>query len=130
MGYKAIKRYYRCKLLQGMAELFGDTWEYITQIGTEHNVNPVVFAVLYVVTIPTYLGSMAWAVRNKRNGKEITIPVISTLINFILPAMYILIFGRGVAWWVYLIIAFIILYGGFSALRKLNSKLRKPTPES
>ena len=110
-----------------MAEWISDLWVSINEMGEAHNVNPVIFAILYVATIPTYMGSMVWAVRSHRKGKSITIPVISTLLNFILPAIYVIIFGKDVAWWVYLIIAFIVVYGGFSVMSKLRSKLESPS---
>ena len=113
-----------------MMELIESVWNYIKQTGAEHNVDPVIFAVLYIVTIPTYMGSMVWAVRNHRKGKSVVIPVISTLLNFILPAIYIIIFGKDVAWWVYAIIAFIVLYGGFSVIKKLKERLQEPSSES
>ncbi len=110
-------------------EFIQELWIKITEMGAEHNVNPILFAILYFGTIPPYMGSMVWAVRNHRIQKGIALPVISTMFFFILPALYIAFFGRNVAWWVYAIIAFMIIYGSYSVLNKLKSKLEEPVSE-
>ncbi len=104
-------------------DFLNELWADIQQKGLEHNVNPLIFAILYVGSIPPYMASMVWVVKNHRRGKEIVIPVISTLFFFILPALYIVIFGRNVAWWVYGIIAVMLIYGGYSGYRKFRSEI-------
>jgi O-antigen/teichoic acid export membrane protein len=106
-----------------MTELLESTWIYIKDLGAEHNVNPILFGLLYVASIPPYLGSMGWIVRNYRKHKPLALPIISTLFFFILPASYIAIFGKDVAWWVYAIIAFLLIYGGSTALKTVKKRI-------
>ena len=98
-------------------------WDSVKVLGEEHNVNPILFAILYVGSIPPYLGSMAWIVRNHRQQKDINFPVISTLFFFILPALYVLIFGRNVAWWVYVILVLLIAYSLFTLSKKIRNEV-------
>jgi len=107
-------------------ELINDFWIKITEMGIEHNVNPILFAILYVGSIPPYMGSMVWAVKNHRRKKGIALPVISTMFFFILPALYIAFFGKNVAWWVYAIIIFMVVYGSYSVYSKLKSQFNEP----
>lgn len=109
-----------------MIDFFQSSWASISQLGLDHNVDPILFAILYFGTIPPYMGSMVWAVRNHRKQKGTTLPIISTLFFFILPAIYVAIFGKDVAWWVYAIITFMIVYGSYSALKKVKSKIEEP----
>ena len=106
--------------MEFLIELWGD----ILKLGLRHNVNPVIFALLYVGSIPPYLGSLAWFIRNFRQNKALPFPIISTLFFFILPSMYVVIFGENVAWWVYLIIAIMVLYGSISAIKKVKGSLK------
>lgn len=112
-----------------MMEFLESFWIKINEMGVEHNVNPILFAILYIGSIPPYMGSMVWAVKNHKRNKGIALPVISTLFFFILPALYVAIFGRKVAWWVYAIIAFLVVYGSYSVFKKLKSKLEETTSE-
>ena len=101
-----------------------NVWINITDMGIEHNVDPILFAILYFGTIPPYMGSMVWAIKNHKKQKNIVLPVFSTLFFFILPALYVIFFGKNVAWWVYAIIAFIIGYGLFGLYQKMKSSLQ------
>ncbi len=113
-----------------MVEFFDGLWQKITEMGVEHNVDPILFAILYFGSIPPYMGSMFWAVQNHRKNRSVSLPVISTLFFFILPALYVAIFGRNVAWWVYLIIAFLIIYGTYSVRVKLKEKFEETDSEN
>jgi len=106
-----------------MTELLEGAWIYIKELGAQHNVNPILFGVLYIGSIPPYLGSMAWIVRNYKRDISIALPVISTLFFFILPALYIAVFGRDVAWWVYIIIVFLLIFGGYTAVKSIRIRL-------
>tara|TARA_R110000868_G_scaffold268738_1_gene527944 strand:+ start:328 stop:654 length:327 start_codon:yes stop_codon:yes gene_type:complete len=106
-----------------MIEFFESIWISITELGLKHNVDPVIFAVLYIASIPPYLGSLAIAIRNYRKGKSIMLPILSTAFFFILPALYVAVFGRDVAWWVYLIIALMVGYGGYNIFVKFRTRI-------
>ena len=112
-----------------MIEFIESTWISIKELGEAHNVDPILFAVLYFGTIPPYMGSMVWAVRSHKNKKSIALPVISTLFFFIMPALYVAIFGKNVAWWVYAVIAFMVIYGTYSVTKKMKSKFEESTPD-
>ena len=109
-------------------EFLQNLWLSITELGEKHNVDPILFAILYFGSIPPYMGSMVWAVRNHRRKKGIALPVISTLFFFILPALYVAVFGKDVAWWVYAIIAFMVFYGSYSVIIKLKNRFEESTP--
>lgn len=110
-------------------EFLSDLWQGITELGAEHNVDPVLFAILYFGSIPPYMGSMFWAVKNHKRGSGVALPVISTLFFFILPALYVAVFGKDVAWWVYAIIAFMVIYGSYSVIVKLKARFEEPVSE-
>lgn len=111
-------------------ELLQSLWINITEMGVEHNVNPILFAILYFGSIPPYMGSMVWAVRNHKKQKGVALPILSTMFFFILPALYVVIYGKNVAWWVYAIIAFMVIYGSYSVLTKLKKDLEEPVEEA
>jgi len=109
-----------------MSELIESSWIYIKELGEAHNVNPILFGVLYIGSIPPYVASMGWIVRNYRKNRPVALPILSTLFFFILPSMYIAVFGVDVAWWVYAIIAFLLIYGGFTAVSKVRKRISEP----
>ena len=108
-----------------MGEFITESWNSIKTLGADHNVDPVLFAVLYVVTIPLYLISLGRAVKNYRRKKPFKSLVVLTVFFFVLPALYVLFFGKNVVWWVYAIFFAIILYSIFSVFRKFKRKVKE-----
>ena len=97
--------------------------ENLYQLAIRYNVNPVIFASIYIGAIPFFTGSVAWLVRNIRRSKSIFLPLICTALTFTSAYIYLIIVGRNVPFWVYLIIAAMILYGAIATYRKIRSKL-------
>ncbi len=106
-----------------MIEWLENAWIYIYELGLSHSVNPIIFGVLYIGSIPPYLWSIGWLISSLKNHKPLSIPILTTLFFFILPSLYIVLFGKDVAWWVYGIILILLSYGGFTAYRTVQSKL-------
>jgi len=68
---------------------------------------------------------MGWIVRNYSNRKSLHIPILSTLFWFILPAMYVVIAGEQIAWYIYLAIACMLIYGAYAAFNKTKKDIEK-----
>ena len=104
-----------------MWETILDFWYSAQDLAYEHNVDPLVFASLYIGSIPPYLLSIAWLIRAKRKGSPLALPLFSTVFFFIAPAGYIAIVGKDVAWWVYLVLLFLVVNGAYTIYRKVYS---------
>lgn len=106
-----------------MTEIFQDVWGWIQSLSENHNVNPVVFGSLYIGSYPPYIASIAWFIQSFRKKRGLVWPLISVLFWFIMPALYIMIFGKDVAWYVYAIIAGMLALGSFQTYRKIKSQV-------
>jgi hypothetical protein len=93
-------------------------------VASRYNVDPRIFVLLYLGSIPPYLASIAWLVKRKRRGGAILVPALSTIIFFALPAFYILAFGRNLPIWVQPLVLAVLVAGAISIRRKLRSELR------
>ena len=94
---------------------------------TAYQVDPIVFLTIYLVSTPFFYYSifrMVRALAKKRHG-EITVWSMVFLAATAAPFVYVLIFGRNLPWWVYVVIGLLIGQGVFSLVRKLT---RKPEP--
>ena len=101
----------------------------IYQLAARYNVNPVVFASIYIGAIPFFTGSVAWLVRNIRRSKSIFLPLICTALTFMSAYIYLIIVGKNVPFWVYLIMAVLVLYGAYTTYRKIRSDIKKKHDE-
>ena len=94
---------------------------------TGYAVDPIVFLVIYLVSVPFfyyYLFRMVRALAKGLRG-EITIWSMVVLAATAAPFVYVMFFGRNLPWWVYVVIGLLIGQGVFSLVRKL---MRKPAP--
>ena len=108
-----------------MADMIQDIWVWVQALGENHNVNPVVFGVLYLGSYPPYIASIAWFVQSFRKKKRLMWPLVNVLFWFIMPALYIMIYGENVAWYVYAIIAGMLATGSFQTYRKIKSQVNE-----
>lgn len=107
-----------------MSEWLDPLQDFFNSMSADHNVDPLIFGILYLGTIPLYLLCLAWTVRNLRTGKTAVLPLFGTITFFFLPAFYIALFGKNVAWYVYLILILVVIYGGFNLRKKMRNKLQ------
>jgi hypothetical protein len=94
---------------------------------TRYNVNPVVFLVLYIVPGPFWYYTVFRTIRAiaKKNTKELMLWAMICLVLTVEPYLYVLIFGRNMPWWIYIIIGLLVAQGIFTLVRRLVKKPAK-----
>ena len=97
--------------------------EWFLGLGTQYGVNPIIFGAIYVGAIPFFTLSIAWLVRNRRNGKPIVLPVLSASFFFVSAYLYLVAVGRNIPAWVYIFIAAMIGYGVYSTYNKIKKQM-------
>ena len=95
--------------------------EWLIGLSSDYNVNPYIFAGIYVGAIPFFMLSVAWIIRNKKRNESITLPVISTGFFMSSAYLYLMIAGENVPAWVYMLIIGLIGYGIYSTIRKVKN---------
>lgn len=108
-----------------MTEFFEIVTDWVLGLGNEYGVNPILFGTLYILSIPPYLVSIGWVVRNYRTEKPLMLPIFSTGFFFIAPAIYLVAAGRNVPWGFYVIVGLMVVYGIYSTWRTINRRVKK-----
>lgn len=93
-------------------------------LGRKYNVNPAIFAGIYVGAIPFFTLCVGWIIRNLRRKKSIVLPVLAASFFFISAYLYLLIVGRHIPAWVYAFIFAMIGFGVYSTVRKIRGNAR------
>lgn len=96
--------------------------EWLMSLSENYNVNPYVFAGIYVGAIPFFTLSVAWLIKNKRKDKSIVLPILSTGFFLSSAYIYLMIAGENVPIWVYILIISLLGYGIYSTFKKVNNK--------
>lgn len=101
--------------------------DWLANIEKTYSVDPIIFAVLYFGTfIPCwyFVFKIIGAIKKKNIDKLIIYSLIE-LFLLVLPFLYILIWGRNLPVWVYIILVLLIVISAISAFRAISKKLEK-----
>jgi hypothetical protein len=91
---------------------------------TQYGVNPIVFLILYVVPAPLWYFTIFRTIRAiaRKNSREVMLWSMICLVVTVQPYVYVLIFGRNMPWWIYIIIGVLVAQGVFTLVRRLVKK--------
>jgi hypothetical protein len=98
--------------------------EWFLSLGGKYNVNPYIFGGIYVGAIPFFFFSLYLTVKNIKNKKSILLPVLFTGFFFLSAYLYLIIVGKNIPLWVYLVIGIMVVYGGYSMIQKIRARTR------
>ncbi|MBN1954422.1 MAG: hypothetical protein JW900_05150 [Anaerolineae bacterium] len=90
----------------------------------DYGVNPIVFLVIYLACVPVFYYSLFRTLRAlaRRRGRELLLWSAVFLGANAAPFLYVLLFGRNIPWWVYLVFAVLIGQGVLSLVLKLRRR--------
>ena len=108
-----------------MAELFETVKIWFLSLGENYGVNPIIFGSIYVGAIPFFTLSIGWIVRNYKKGKTIILPSLSATFFFISAYLYLIVAGRNVPDWVYLVVVAMVGVGAYSTINKVRGKIEQ-----
>lgn len=104
--------------------------DWIIALGDKHDVDPLLLGCLYLVSKLSFFTFIGLLLRNLRAKRPIITVVLFAAVSFSLPYMYLIIAGRNIPVWVYVFIACMFIYGGYSIWKKVTEKpaLQVPDP--
>ncbi len=104
-----------------MPEWFSSLSHWLLSLVPRYGVNPTVFAVLYVGSIPFFAASLGWTAARLRSHRPAALPALLTGFFFLSADLYVLAFGHGLPLWVYLLVVLLVGIGGISVIQKLGT---------
>jgi len=113
--------------------VFGGIQNLMHAARANYGVDPMVFLVIYLISVPFFYYSLFRMVRALARKLKNEIMIWSTIFlsSTVAPFLYVLFFGRNLPWWVYAVIALLIGQGVYSLVRKLTKSQKSPEkPES
>lgn len=94
--------------------------QWLMNLSANYSVDPYVFGIIYLGAIPFFIISLAWAVRNKKRKKPVTLPLISTAFWLFSSYLYLFIASDNLPPWVYMIAFGLIGYGAYTIYRRVR----------
>lgn len=102
-------------------------WEaiknYYSILGKNYHVDPVIFLGIHVVATPLFIISVAWVIKNCRQKKSIILPAIITVFIFNAANIYLVISGKNLPMWIYIVLAVTTITSAFFSYKKIRKKI-------
>lgn len=96
---------------------------YYSKIGTNYNVNPIIFIGIHIVATPLFIFSVSWLISRYYKKKDIFLQVIIIAFIFNAANIYLVIFGKHIPWYIYSILAFTTLASGYFSYIKIKKRI-------
>lgn len=106
-------------LLSGLWTAFK---EWFFSLGAQYGVDPIIFGSISVGAIPFFWLSVAWLVRNLRQGHSPFLPVVATSLCVLSAYIYLFIAGENLPYWVYALVVGLIGYSAYSTVQTVREK--------
>ncbi|MFQ5817188.1 MAG: hypothetical protein ACE5H2_04420 [Terriglobia bacterium] len=97
--------------------------EQVVQLGAQYNVNPFTFAAIYLAATPLFIAGLYWLLRSYRRKEPLFLPALLTGFSFCCPYLYLILFGRGLPWYIYAAVIAVVGLGGGRAYLQIRAKL-------
>ncbi|MBB5636416.1 hypothetical protein HDE68_002317 [Pedobacter cryoconitis] len=105
--------------------LFITIKDYLFHQAYLHQVNPWLFGVLYLLSKILFLTFIGQAIKKLRKKKSVLLPLLFAALGYSLPYLYLIIAGKNIPVWIYLVISVIYVFSGWSIRAKLqNAQLK------
>lgn len=98
--------------------------DWFLNLGEKYGVNPYIFGAIYVGAIPFFFLCLTWTVKNIQKKKSFVFPLLLTGLFFVSAYVYLIIAGKNIPVWVYIFIGVMVLYGIYSTVKKIRTKIK------
>jgi hypothetical protein len=105
-----------------LAGLWTALKDWFFSLGAQYGVDPIIFGSISVGAIPFFWLSVAWLVRNLRQGRSPFLPVVATSLCVLSAYIYLFIAGENLPLWVYALVVGLIGYSAYSTVQTVRKK--------
>ena len=91
-------------------------------MGDKHSVNPLLLGSLYLCSKVSLFSFLGWVIKNMRAKKPFVYQLLFACVSFSIPYTYLIIAGRNIPVWVYILIGLIFIFGAYSIWKKVTEK--------
>ncbi|WP_158796116.1 hypothetical protein [Pedobacter sp. L105] len=95
--------------------------DYLFHQANLHQLNPWLFGAFYLLSKILFLSFLGWAIKNLRQKTSVLLPLLLAALGYSIPYLYLIIAGKNIPFWIYLVISLIYLFSAWSIRAKLKS---------
>jgi Zn-dependent protease with chaperone function len=99
--------------------------DYLFYQANLHQVNPWLFGALYLLSKILFLLFLGLAVKKLREKSPVLVLLLFAALGYSLPYFYLIIAGKNIPLWIYLVIGVIYIFSGWSIRAKFREARRE-----
>lgn len=103
--------------------MVGEAIDWVLRLGDDYGVDPLVYALIWVGSLPIFLLSLGWLVRSLRRREPLMPSLISAAFFFLAPTLYVFAAGRNLPAWVYVLLIVLTIVGAVATIRNVRARL-------
>lgn len=109
-----------------MEYYFNTIKDYLFQQANLHQVDPWLFGTLYLLSKILFLIFLGRAIKNLKEKSSILLPLLFAALGYSLPYFYLIIAGKNIPLWIYLVISLIYVFSGWTIRTKFRAARLQP----
>ena len=96
---------------------------YYQSLGEKYQVNPIIFVGIHIVATPVFAAAVWWIAYQKRRHRSLVFPIFIAILVFNAANLYVIFFGKGIPFWIYVFVATTTVVTGYFTIQKIKRKL-------
>ncbi|MEW6039907.1 MAG: hypothetical protein AB1633_00100 [Elusimicrobiota bacterium] len=107
-----------------MESIFNSIGMWLSNIEKSYSVNPYIFGIIYLITVPPFWFSVYKVVDSlkKKSMEKVLLWSMSLALCILAPFIYVAIFGRNLPGWFWGVIIAVICLSAVSVLREIKKR--------
>ncbi len=98
--------------------------DWVVDLGDKHGVDPVLIFFLYLISKVCLVICIGWTINNIRLKKPFSLSLLLAAVAFCIPYTYLIIVGRNMPAWIYVLVALIFIWGAYSIRKTISAKTK------
>lgn len=103
--------------------------DWFFRLGDQYGVDPIIFACIYIGSIPLFTFAMGWLVRRMLHGRTFLLPATLATVFYTASYAYVFVMGRGIPWWVYALLLSIMCTSGYFTIQNIRARASRMSPK-
>ena len=98
---------------------------YYSSLAVNYHVDPILFMCIHLIGTPLFIISIGWLIRNYKQKKSLFLPVLVSLFVYNVGNVYLIIYGKNIGWYIYVLIAATTIISGYFTYKKVRVNMSR-----
>lgn len=98
---------------------------YYSSLAANYQVNPLIFMCIHFIGTPLFIICIGWVIKNYKQKKSLILPLSLSLLVYNVGNVYLIIYGKNIGWYIYVLIAATTIISGYFTYKKVRVNMSR-----